>query len=205
MKIILSDNSGFTLLEVLVAMGIFLLMIFGVSGIWSYASRSKNVIWEQLSAQNEGRKTVQDFTNELRTATQSSIGSFAIESPTTSSLIFYSNIDSDSWRERVRYFLAGSILKKGVTKPSGNPLSYSSSNEVVVEVAHGVTNGNEPIFTYYGENYNGATSTSTLSYPINVTTIRLVGIKLRLERYPDLSPAPVWVESKVEIRNLKAN
>jgi len=205
MKMISSHNSGFTLLEVLVAMGIFLLMILGVSSIWSYASRSKNVIWEQLSAQNEGRKTAQDFTNQLRTATQSSIGSFSIESPATSSLIFYSNIDSDSWRERVRYFLVGSILKKGVIKPSGNPLVYNSSNETVTEVAHGVTNGSEPIFTYYGENYNGTTITYTLSYPINVTSIRLIGIKLRLEKYPDLSPAPVWVESKVEIRNLKAN
>jgi len=199
------NNRGFTLIEILVAMGIFILLIGTITAILSYSFKSRNVIWEQLSTQNEGRKVVQDFTNELRTAAQSSIGAYAIEAAATSSITFYSNIDTDSWRERVRYFLSGTIFKKGVLKPSGSPLSYNPANEVVTEVVHDIANATTSVFTYYGESYNGVTNTSSLSYPIDVTKIRVVGIKLRMEENPNLSPAPFIVEGKAEVRNLKTN
>ncbi len=199
------NNNAFSLIEVIVAMGIFILVIGSMTAILSYSFKSRNIVWEQLSTQNEGRKVVHDFTNELRTATQSTIGAYAIETAATSSIIFYSNIDSDSWRERVRYFLSGAIFKKGVLKPSGNPLTYDSANEMITEAAHDIASGSSSIFYYYGENYNGVTNTSTLSYPIDVTAIRVVGIKLRLEEDPNLSPAPFMVEGKVEVRNLKTN
>jgi len=200
-----SKNSAFTLVEVLVSLGIFLLLIGSVVGILSFSFKSKNIIWEQLSTQNEGRKTVNDFINELRTAAQSSIGAYPIAAANTSTITFYSNIDVDSWRERVRYFLSGTILKKGILKPSGNPLVYNSANEVVTDIVHDIANGTSSIFYYYGENYNGVNNTSTLSYPIDLTKIRVVGIKLRMEENPNLSPAPLIVEGKTEVRNLKTN
>jgi len=200
------NKKGFTLIEVLAAIGVMLLIIVGISAVLIYSFRSRNVVWEQLSTQNEGRKIVQDFVNELRTATYSSIGAYPIEAISTSSIIFYSNIDADTLRERVRYYLSGKILKKGVIKPTGNPMVYSSGNEIITEVAHDVSNTSSlPIFTYYGDAYNGVTNTSTLSAPINTTLIRSVGITLRLEENPNLSPAPLLVQSKVDIRNLKTN
>ena len=199
------SQKGFTLLEVLVAMGIFVLIISSVVEILSFSFKSKNIIWEQLSTQNEGRKTVNDFINELRTAAQSSIGAYSIAAANTSTVTFYSNIDTDSWRERVRYFLSGTTLKKGVLKPSGSPLAYNAANEVVTDIVHDIANRTSSVFYYYGENYNGVTNTSTLSYPIDLTKIRVVGIKLRMEENPNLSPAPLMVEGKTEVRNLKTN
>ena len=199
------NKKGFTLLEVLVAMGIFLLLIVGVTSILMYSFRARDVIWEQLSTQNEGRKVLQDFTNELRSATASSVGAYAIEAVSTSSIIFYSNIDSDSLRERVRYFLSGTTLRKGVIKPTGTPMLYSVGNETVVDVAQDVNNCATSTFTYYGSDYNGVTVTSTLSSPINTTLIRAVGLYLRLEEKPNLSPTPFIAQGKVDLRNLKSN
>lgn len=192
-------------MEVLVATGIFILIVAGAVEIMIYSFHSRDIIWEQLSTQNESRRALQDFTNELRTAAASSIGAYAIESSATSSFVFYANIDADSWRERVRYFLSNGVLRKGVTKPSGSPLSYPSGNEVVVDLVRDVANTSTPLFTYYGQNYNGTTATSALPYPVNVTDIRVVGVSLYVEENPRLAPAPLLMETKVSARNLKSN
>lgn len=200
----INATRGFTLLEAIVAIGIFALTVGSIIEIMNFSFRSRNIVWEQLATQNEGRKTIQDFTNQLRTATQSSIGGYPIAAASTSSITFYSNIDTDTWRERVRYFMSGTTLRRGVIKPSGNPLAYNSASEVITDIVHDITTST-PVFYYYGENFNGSTNTSSLSYPIDVTQIRVVGIRLYMEEDPHLSPAPLLVEGKVSIRNLKDN
>lgn len=197
------ERNGFTLVEVLVALGIFILIVAATVEIFIFGWRSNSTIWEQLSAQNEGRKAVQDFTNQLRTASASSIGAYTVESAANQQIIFYSDIDHDSLRERVRYFLSGTTFKRGVIKPSGNPLIYNPASETITDVARSVANGANPIFYYYDKNYSGAGA--PLSMPVNVTAIRVVEIYLKLDRNPQITPAPLFVESKVMIRNLKDN
>ncbi len=191
------------MIEVLVAIGIFLLLITGIVNLLLWGMHGRDVVWEQLSTQNEGRKIVQDFTNELRRASVSSIGAYPIEVANTSTIVFYSNIDSDTWRERVRYFLSGKLLQKGVIKPTGNPMVYSGTNEVITTVVNDVANTSS-LFYYYDQNYSSASGTP-MTTPINITAVRMVGIKLMLEEKPNVAPAPFVIESKVEIRNLKSN
>lgn len=197
------NNKGVSLLEVIVAIGIFALLIGAVMQLFLSSWRGNAIIWEQLSTQNEGRKATQDFASELREATASSIGAYPIESATATQIIFYSNIDSDSLVERVRYFLASTTLKKGVIKPGGNPLAYSSSTENTTVIANDVANGVIPVFSYYDANFDGAGE--PLSGAIDATKIRIVKISLKLEEDPNLSPVPFYIESKVMIRNLKDN
>ncbi len=192
------------MVEVLVAIGIFLLLITGIVELLLWGLHGRDVVWEQLSTQNDGRKIVQDFVNELRRANASSIGSYPLEVANTSTIVFYSNIDSDSWRERVRYFLSGKLLKKGITKPTGNPLTYNPANEVITTAVNDVANATTSVFYYYDQNYSSVSGTP-MSAPINVTLVRMVGIKLMLEEKPNVAPVPFNIESKVEIRNLKSN
>ncbi len=195
---------GMTMIEVLVAVGLFLLLIVGVVELMIWGNRGKDIVFEQLSTQNEGRKVVQDFINDIRRANVSSIGAYPVEIAQNQQVVFYSNVDSDSWRERVRYFFQGTTLKRGVTKPSGNPLVYSPINEVATDVVHDVANATNSIFYYYDQNYIGASS-SAMTYPINISAIRMVGIKLMLEEKPNIAPAPFIIDAKTEIRNLKKN
>jgi prepilin-type N-terminal cleavage/methylation domain-containing protein len=199
-----SNHKGMTMIEVLVAMGIFLLVIGGIAEIMIWGNHGKDVVWEQLSTQNEGRKVVQDFVNDLRRANASSIGAYPLELAQSQEIVFYSNVDTDSWRERVHYFLQGTTLKRGLVKPSGNPLAYNTSTEIAVDVAHDLANGANPIFYYYDQSYDGIT-TSSMSYPINISAVRMAGIKLMLEEKPNVAPAPFNIEAKTEIRNLKNN
>ncbi|PIT87043.1 MAG: hypothetical protein COU31_05145 [Candidatus Magasanikbacteria bacterium CG10_big_fil_rev_8_21_14_0_10_40_10] len=202
-KIILS-NKGFTLMEVLVAMGIFSLISTAIVGLFVYSIKSNKIVWEQLSTQNEGRKITQDFVNELRSATYSSIGAYPLETAQDSQIIFYSNVDADILRERVRYFLEGNTLKKGIIKPTGNPLIYVTSTESISEMVHDVYNTTTPIFYYYDQNY-GYTNSLPLSQPVSITAVRMVGFVLELEEDPSSSPVPFHIETKAVIRNLKSN
>jgi len=201
-----NDRRGVSLLEMMVAMGIFLLVLGGLTSILLFSFSSRNIIWEQLITQNEGRLVVQVFVNELRSANQSSVGAYTIEKAESNQLIFFSNIDSDSYRERIRYFLSGSYFKKGVTKPAGNPLTYDTSTEAITTIAHDVANSSStPIFTYYSQTYISSVSSTPLPSPVTTTLIRVVGVQLILEEDPRFSPVPLTIQAKAEIRNLKDN
>lgn len=196
------NNQGVTLVEVLVSIGIFAFLVVGISSLFLTSWKYNKIVWEQLKTQNEGRKVTRDITNELRVASLSSIGAYPIESASSTEIIFYSNIDSDSLKERVRYFLSGRTLKKGVIKPTGSPMVYSSNNETITEIAHDLVTSTI-LLSYYDSDFSGAQT--KLSSPVDVTQIRVVGISLTLEEDPNASPVPFYIESKVMLRNLKDN
>jgi len=200
----MKNSRGFTILELIISIGIFSILAVGAGAFFGYALQNQRLIWDQLDAQNEGRNAVAQITDYLRKAQQSSTGAYTIESAATSSLIFYANVDSDSYVEKVRFFRLGSILKRGIIKPSGNPLIYNSANENFLEVAHYLTNPNtSTIFSYYDENYTG--TGSALIQPVDVTKIRVVRVQLQLDKNPQKSPIPFYAESVVSVRNLKTN
>jgi type II secretory pathway pseudopilin PulG len=204
MKIIINNKKGFTILEAVMAMGVMLIVLLGAASLLSYSFRYNGVIWDQLEAQNDGRKVLQNVVDLVRRAEESNIGGFPIESATTSSLVFFANADADVDRERVRFFLSGKTLFRGITQPSGNPPRYTGTEELV-ELAHNVANISEKVnlFEYFDENYSG-TSTSLVS-PIDPVRIRMVKVSIELEKDPTRSPVPFHAESMVQIRNLKEN
>lgn len=192
------------MLELIVVIGLFILFAGTIAELLIWGNHGKDVVFEQLSKQNDGRIASQNFLNDLRRASYSSIGAYPIELATDNQIIFYSNVDADSWKERVRYFISTTTLRRGVTKPTGTPLVYNIANEEIAEVAHDLNN-TSTIFNYYDQNYDGINNTSTMSTPVDITKIRMVGIKLWLDLRPNVSPAPLYIEGKTEIRNLKSN
>ncbi|KKQ27543.1 MAG: hypothetical protein US42_C0008G0054 [Candidatus Magasanikbacteria bacterium GW2011_GWC2_37_14] len=199
------SGSGFTLLELLVAMGIFTLISGAVTYLITDGLRYSRIIWDQLEGQSEVRKVLSEVVNDVRRAETSSTGAYPIESASKYSLVFYANIDVDSFREKVRYYLEGTNLKKGVTKPSGSPLIYNSGNEKIVILAHNVINisKNQPVFSFYAESYQG--TGNALSEPITTTDVHVVRVQLEIERDANKSPVPIRGESLTQIRNLKTN
>jgi len=197
-------NGGFTLIEVLVALGMFALISVAVSWIVITSLRSNDIIWEQLKTQNDGRAVLEQFVDEVRRAEESSVGGYPIADATSSTVTFFANIDEDIGRERVRIFLDGTDVKKGVIQPSGNPLGYDAE-EAIVTIATDVVNGLKgvPLFVYYDETY--PVTSTPLTVPDQLTDIRAVHVQLELEKDPTATPVPLHVETVVSIRNLKSN
>jgi prepilin-type N-terminal cleavage/methylation domain-containing protein len=196
-------TKGFTLPEILITVAILTLVIGAIGAFQANIFSINRVIQAGINSQYEVKKILRPFTNEVRGATSSDNGSYALAEVGTTTFIFYSNVDADSKIERVRYFLDGQIFKKGITKSSGEPASYNQDNEQIVQVVHDVVAGN--IFEYYDSNYDGTASSSALSFPVNPSEVRLVKINIQIDSDPNKEPSPIFVETQVSIRNLKDN
>ena len=192
------------MLEVLVSLGIFLLLIIPTSEMLIHSFRYNAIIWEQLKTQNDGRRALREVVDIVRKAESSSLGAYSVVAASNYDLTIYSNIDKDSYREKVRFWLDGTTLKKNIIKPGGNPLGYSDAG-ITTELAHDAVNiaKSIPLFVYYDENFTG--TQASLTTPIDVTKVRMIKIDLELEKDPTETPVPLRVESMAQIRNLKTN
>jgi prepilin-type N-terminal cleavage/methylation domain-containing protein len=198
-------KDGFTLVELLISVGIFSLLALGIAWLLINSLRSSEVVWDQLSTQNDARRVLQEVVDSIRRAEQSDIGSYPIEAASSTGIIFYANIDTDTNRERVRIWLDGTTVKRGIIHPGGDPLLYDEANEQIVEIAHATINTQQgnPLFTYYDTDYTG--EEAPLADPPTIPSIRVVRIQLELEKNLGESPVPFHAESVVHIRNLKEN
>lgn len=190
----------------LIAVGISAIVL---AGGWAF---TRNILsfnttaYEGLSAQADLLKVMNVWSMELRTATVAENGAFPILEAGTNTLTFYSDIDDDGVVERVRYFLSGSKMRKGVIDPEGAPLSYVTSNESVTDQIQGVVNSATSIFQYFDSSYNGtASSTAPLSQPVNNSAIRLIKLTIEVDRDVRRPPGPVQVVTQAMLRNLKDN
>jgi prepilin-type N-terminal cleavage/methylation domain-containing protein len=197
-------NKGFTLIELLAAVGIFL--VIGGAGYTFFitALRSQTTVWDSVAAQSDAKRAIQQVVRDVRRADTSSIGAYSINTTNTSTLIIYANVDNDGLVERVRYWLDGRIFKKGIIKPTGNPLEYLPQNELVTEMVHDVINFSErkEVFLYFDGNYTGTGTSTPLAQPVTATNVRLIKVQLDIEKSPDRSPQPIRVESMSRVRNL---
>jgi len=193
-------GGGFTLIETLFGISIFVLIVGALTlfsrNVWTYNS----FISSGLINTDNNRQILKTMVSEIRTASGADTGAYVISQATSSSLVFYSNIDNDILKEKVRYFITGTTLQRGVIKPTGSPLTYNPANEKISILTPNVTN---IAFSYYDKNYDGFTS--PLSFPINISSVRLVKITITVDKDPNNPPAPTTFSTQVSIRNLKDN
>ncbi len=199
-----SKTKGFTLVETAISIWIILLIGLAIANFGRDIFSYNSTLQSNLTAQLDARKVLRTLIAELRSSSQSSLGSYPIDTAGTSTLIFYSNPDADNLKERVRYFLQNNTLMRGVIKPTGTTLVYNTNTEVFDTVIRDIINGTStPIFTYYDENYTG--TSSPLSQPVNIGSIRMVKIMVIVDRDPNRSPTPITVTAQGTLRNLKDN
>lgn len=195
----IKNNKGFTIIEVLV--GSFILVIMSIL-VWKFQSdvfALNKDLQGKINTQQEVRQFFKTMSAEIRSASPSSTGSYSLVEVNNNSFIFYSDNDGDGLKEKIKYFLDGSVLKKGTLKPSGNPLSYNPANEKVISVVSGIANGATPIFTYYDSNYDG--TSQPLAQPVTILSVRLVKVMIIIKSDTGL----VTMTTQISIRNLKDN
>lgn len=196
--------SGISLIEVMISVAIISFVGSAAVILLKDTYSLNRMISGSLTAQTEARRAMKMMSAEIRVTSPSSLGAYALAQVATSSITFYSNIDSDSYKEQVRYFLQGTTLKKGVIKPSGTPLTYSAAQEQITEIAHDVVaSTTAPLFSYYNEDYDG--TTAPLSSPVDIAAVRLVKITILIDKDPQKAPESLTLTTQVSMRNLKDN
>ena len=193
-----------TLVEVITVIGILIIIMVAVSAFQYNVLNYNRSAAVQLTNVQEAQALMKIMVRELRSMEPSVHGAYPITTAGTSSISFFSNIDSDPLVEQVHYYLSGSDLYKATIKPSGSPLQYIWSDEQLKIIATGLSvSSTTPLFDYFTGQYDG--TTASMSYPLNLTIIRLVQINLRIDTDPNKSPIVRTFSSRVSLRNLKDN
>lgn len=197
-------KKGVTLAELILSIAILTLLTVVVSTFQKDVFSLNSNLQSSLNAQLEARHLIKVMVTELRKSTQSAIGSYPIELASSTGITFYTDVNNNGSIDKVRYYLSGKTIKKGVIAPTGNPAVYNSGNEVTTTLLnYVVASSTLPIFQYYTSNYAG--TSTPLTIPPDISTIRLVKITVIIDTDPNRSPVPIISTSQVSLRNLKDN
>lgn len=193
-------NKGFTLVEILISMAIFVGIAFIMGTFMNSILNYQLLFTQQLSGEQEIQTTFAAMIPEMRSMIPSALGGYPIGQVSTSSITFYGDIDSKGVADQVRYFLSGTTFKKGVIVPTGSPLAYNAGSEVVSDMIHNVV-ASTSLFTFYDANYTG--SESAMASPVTISNIRMVQATVSVKDPSKTVP----LTSSIEIvpRNIRTN
>ena len=197
-------QKGFTLIEVLVTMSVFVVVVFGVAAIINDIFVKSSQQLTSMSNIDQARLALNTFTNEIRNAITGKDGSYPLNQAGDTQIIFFSNYKiSNGQIARIRYYISGNTLYKGITLPTGSPATYNTSSESVYLVATGISTSSQ-IFYYYDGNYTG--TTSALSQPVNINNVRYIKISLMvLNKITPTDSSTFPIMAGAAIRSIKDN
>jgi type II secretory pathway pseudopilin PulG len=200
-----NTQAGFTLLELIIAMFMFTAVVVVAAVISLYYFRDYSFSFEEYRALSQTQTVLTSMVREIREARLGDNGAWPIVEASDSSFTFYSDVTGDGRTDRVRYYLSGINLMKGVIEPTAVPVSYPPGNEVVRIVASDVDVGSSPVFTYYNGDWPGDLVNNPIAPALRLLNTRLVKLYVRVNVNPNAGSEPYEMTTSVQIRTLKDN
>ncbi len=205
-KIYTKMRRGFSFIEMIVVLTLFVTINMSVGFLIFQGYKYWNLIREQEKVQEQIKINLTEMGKNIREVKTAETGAYPIKEALPLSLTFYANFDTDTPVERIRYFLDGTNLKRGITESTGNPPAYNDPDEKIETIASFVRNDDiNPIFTYFDENYSGSAQSLPLPSPVEIKNIRLIRINLTIDVDTVKNPLPYSLETEISLRNLKTN
>jgi prepilin-type N-terminal cleavage/methylation domain-containing protein len=205
----LRGQGGFTLIELLVVILLASVISVGVLTMLSGATNVFNSQEVRMINQDDARTAINQMARYLRMATDSadsqSTASNAIALANPQEIVFYCDVDGDGVAEKVRYYLASSILRSQTEEPdwrtSPTPGWYYGAYDtggVVIE--NRVRNESQPMFVYYRYGGSGTLEAFTPSSDSLRESVVAIGITIQVGERPDLAAKDVELTTQVQIR-----
>ncbi len=199
------NQQGFTLLEVIISLCIAGVIVAIVIGIQFLVRESYSFSLNAVLTVDHANAGVQQLTRVIRNSRSADNGAFMLEVVGDQELVIYSNTDDQLDTERVRYFLEGNELKRGVIKPTAFPFQYLPENEIVSTISEYVIGGSEPIFYYYNGNWPSDQTNNPLPLGDRLSDTRFIQVVLKVNASPDRVSGEYLLKSYAQLRNLKDN
>lgn len=193
-----------TIIEMLVAISIFTIAISGFTMLFVRSWRTNSYSIEMGQSATTISQSVGSMVGYLRKARQADDGGYPIKLANENELVFFSDYDKDGVTERLHLYLQNGQIKMGITKPTVSmPKSYATSDQQTIILADRIVNeSDEPIFYYYNKDYPADTIHNPVAAPVDVSTIRLIKIFLKINIDPNRAPDNIETQTFVELRNL---
>lgn len=188
---------GFTLVETVVVIALTALISITLGVLLAYFYKTDTYTLQQSVQVEQARRGVESAMQYLREASYGSDGSYPIGNAGTSTITFYSNVDTDSSIERVTYKVVNGIFYQIVTQPAGNPPAYTGAVSTSTLTTPIVNAPSTPIFRYFDN--TGA----ELLPPINVGAIASVRTTLVVDADVNRAPVSFTLSGAATLRNLR--
>lgn len=192
-------NRGFTLVEILLAVFIFLVIMAAAVTMFISLFRQQASDTARIESEGKASNAIEKMANEIRRINRGENGNYFFQAVEPQRIIFFSDVDKDSLTEKVEYILNGTEIERKVIEP-GAALDYAGAAATSI-VADNVRNGTSAIFTYYDSSYTGIGS--ALADPVNAADVSLVGISFDINTDMQSLSTPIHIETKIHPRNLK--
>lgn len=198
-------KKGFTLLEVIIAVFLFsgIVAVVALFGVYYFKNYSFSYEEQQVIGQAQGGLT--QMIREIRKAQNGDDGSWPLVQTDDTTFIFFADISGDGRADRIRYFLNGTDLKRGVIQPTTVPVSYPLANETFTTIANYVSATNSAIFQYYNGNWPADIVNNPLPASQRILNTRFVKINLTIDPSKNFSSQPFTLSSGVTVRSMKTN
>lgn len=196
---------GLTLIEVVITVAV--LGIVSVAGLMfiNSAYEAQRVIFQEAQAASEARRGLKAMIAEIREARPGDDGSYILQIANDQELTFFSDADRDGQTERIRYYMSGVNLMRGVIQPQATGLMYPVSQEQSTIIAQFVRNGEAALFIYYNGDWPADTVNNPLPAPARLSDTKLIHLHLVVDVEPFRAPVNYDLQGDVQIRNLKTN
>src|SRR5260221_1251380 len=192
-------RQGFTLIEILIVGGITVVLAGGLLSLQYILGQTQVAVLRNYTSVEEANDNISTMVRELRNLQAADNGAYPLDRALDSESLFYSDYDFDGQTERVRYFLSGTELIKGVTEPTGFPVTYPTAQEKVKVVAEDVRNGTTPIFYYYNGDWPDDTTNNPLDTPTRLSETKLMRVNLIINQTTD-TKHDFLIDSYVQLR-----
>ncbi len=186
-----------TLVETVVVVALTAFILVALAQLIRYFYVTNAYVLESTQALSSARRSVESAMNDLRGASYGADGSYPLAAAATSTVTFYAQVDQDTAVDKVRYYLSGTTLYRGITEPAGTPLTYGGQPETTTLVIDNIRNGTStPLFTYYDA--NGV----ELTEPVSLSAVASVRITAMTDVNPNRAPDVYTLLGSATLRNL---
>ena len=184
-------------MEVIVGVAVFTFAILATIISVLYFYRTNTYAVQQASAVSSAQHGIETMVKNMREASYASNGAYPIVSIGTNDLVFYSDIDTTPYVERVHYYLQGLLLMRGTIEPSGDPPVYSGT-EITSQVSDYVHNINQSVATFQYFDKNG----NAISDYTKVADVRFITMNIVVNVDPNRLPNQLTLHSTAALRNV---
>lgn len=188
-------SSGFTLIETIVVAALTAFVMLAIGYVLQYFYKTNLYVLQQSQAVRSARLSVENTVANLREASYGADGAYPMAAAATSTVTFYAAVGTTTV-EKVRYYISGDTLYRGVTAPGGNPPTYAGQPEETTLVVDNIRNGTTPMFTYYDASGNA------LSEPVDVSKVASVRIEVLTDVNPLRAPDVYTLTGVATLRNV---
>lgn len=195
-------QSGMTLLELLVAVGIYTVLMLAVMTSIASLYRLNAYAIEQSSEVDNARRGVTQWNRDVKEMTTAEDGTWPVAIIEEHRMGYYSDTDQDDSVEYVEYVLASTTLTKSTYNATGTPPVYNMTTPDSVEtLSEYVQNVDQATSTFFYFDNAGAQLSSTSP----IINVRYIQMQLIVNIDPNRNPGEFMLRSSLAPRNLKDN